>query len=131
MWRLHAVINTFQIDLRLSRGRINNAFQLDDATLEFEGILPTLEPPVQQPVEVWLVVFGVVMGIVAVAGVYLIVSGIKERKKWVCFAVMLLFLPHQTNYLHMLQKCFVVYVFAGNLHTHLHWRIPMMMTPLE
>uniref|UniRef100_A0A3Q3XKX3 Angiotensin-converting enzyme n=1 Tax=Mola mola TaxID=94237 RepID=A0A3Q3XKX3_MOLML len=67
--------------IRLSRGRINDAFQLDDATLEFEGILPTLEPPVQQPVEVWLVVFGVVMGIVGVAGIYLIISGVRERKK--------------------------------------------------
>ncbi|KAM3625521.1 uncharacterized protein V6R79_013443 [Siganus canaliculatus] len=67
--------------IRLSRGRINDAFQLDDHTLEFVGIAPTLAPPFQQPVEVWLVVFGVVMGIVVVAGVYLIISGIRERKK--------------------------------------------------
>ncbi|XP_015226730.1 PREDICTED: angiotensin-converting enzyme 2 [Cyprinodon variegatus] len=67
--------------IRLSRGRINEAFQLDDQTLEFEGILPTLAPPVKQPVEVWLVVFGVVMGIVVLLGVYLIISGVRERKK--------------------------------------------------
>ncbi|XP_069553989.1 angiotensin-converting enzyme 2 [Brachyistius frenatus] len=67
--------------IRLSRGRINDAFQLDDRTLEFEGILPTLAPPKEQPVEVWLVVFGVVMGIVAAAGLYLIISGVRERKK--------------------------------------------------
>lgn len=67
--------------VRLCRGRINEAFQLDDNTLEFVGIMPTLAPPVQQPVEVWLVVFGVVMGMVVLLGVYLIVTGIMERKK--------------------------------------------------
>ncbi|MEQ2158537.1 hypothetical protein GOODEAATRI_013382 [Goodea atripinnis] len=67
--------------IRLSRGRINEAFQLDDQTLEFLGIQPTLAPPVNQTVEVWLVVFGVVMGIVVLLGVYLFTSGIRERKK--------------------------------------------------
>ncbi|XP_075934093.1 angiotensin-converting enzyme 2 [Anarhichas minor] len=67
--------------IRLSRGRINDAFQLDDRTLEFEGILATFAPPVEQPVEVWLVVFGVVMGVVVLAGVFLVISGIRERKK--------------------------------------------------
>ncbi|KAI9518960.1 hypothetical protein NQZ68_033443 [Dissostichus eleginoides] len=67
--------------IRLSRGRINDAFQLDDNTLEFVGILATLAPPVEQPVTVWLVVFGVVMGVVVLAGVYLVVSGVMERKK--------------------------------------------------
>ncbi|CAF99822.1 unnamed protein product [Tetraodon nigroviridis] len=67
--------------IRLSRGRINQAFNLDDSTLEFVGIVPTLASPVEQPVEVWLVVFGVVMGIVVLAGVYLIVSGVRERRK--------------------------------------------------
>uniref|UniRef100_A0A3Q3NGY4 Angiotensin-converting enzyme n=1 Tax=Labrus bergylta TaxID=56723 RepID=A0A3Q3NGY4_9LABR len=61
--------------------RINDAFQLDDMTLEFAGIPPTLATPVEQPWEVWLVVFGVVMGIVVLAGVYLVVSGVRERKK--------------------------------------------------
>uniref|UniRef100_A0AAQ6AP84 Angiotensin-converting enzyme n=1 Tax=Amphiprion ocellaris TaxID=80972 RepID=A0AAQ6AP84_AMPOC len=67
--------------IRSSRGRINGAFKLDDKTLEFVDIMPTLAPLVQQPVEVWLVVFGVVMGIVVLIGVYLIISGIRERKK--------------------------------------------------
>ncbi|XP_029949257.1 angiotensin-converting enzyme 2 isoform X2 [Salarias fasciatus] len=67
--------------IRLSRGRINNAFQLDDWTLEFEGIVPTLAPPYEQPVEVWLVVFGVVMGVVVLLGLYLIISGVRQRKK--------------------------------------------------
>lgn len=67
--------------ISMNRGRINDAFQLNDQTLEFEGIIPTLAGPVEQPVEVWLVVFGVVMGIVVIAGVFLVVSGIRERKK--------------------------------------------------
>ncbi|XP_076594597.1 angiotensin-converting enzyme 2 [Chaetodon auriga] len=73
--------NEVDAAIRLYRGRINDAFQLDDGTLEFEGILPTLAPPVEQPVVVWLVVYGVVMGIVVLAGIYLIVSGIRERRK--------------------------------------------------
>ncbi|XP_034050500.1 angiotensin-converting enzyme 2 isoform X2 [Thalassophryne amazonica] len=67
--------------IRLSRDRINDAFQLDDYTLEFVGIPVTLAPPVEQPVKVWLVVFGIVMGVVVLTGTYLIVSGIRERKK--------------------------------------------------
>lgn len=67
--------------LRLNRGRINEVFRMSDQTLEFIGIVPTLSPPYEQPVPVWLVVFGVVMGLVVLAGIYLIVSGIRERKK--------------------------------------------------
>ncbi|XP_061608621.1 angiotensin-converting enzyme 2 [Phyllopteryx taeniolatus] len=67
--------------IRLSRGRLNDAFQLDDKTLEFEGIPATLSPPVEQPVEVWLVVFGVIMGVVVLMGLFLIISGIRERRK--------------------------------------------------
>uniref|UniRef100_A0A674BAF4 Angiotensin-converting enzyme n=1 Tax=Salmo trutta TaxID=8032 RepID=A0A674BAF4_SALTR len=65
----------------LSRGRINDAFKLDDKTLEFEGLLATLAPPVEQLVTVWLVVFGVVMGLVVCMGCYLIISGFRDRKK--------------------------------------------------
>uniref|UniRef100_A0A8C7HP41 Angiotensin-converting enzyme n=1 Tax=Oncorhynchus kisutch TaxID=8019 RepID=A0A8C7HP41_ONCKI len=65
----------------MSRGRINDAFKLDDKTLEFEGLLATLAPPVEQPVTVWLVVFGVVMGLVVCMGCYLIISGFRDRKK--------------------------------------------------
>ncbi|XP_077374818.1 angiotensin-converting enzyme 2 isoform X2 [Festucalex cinctus] len=67
--------------IRLSRSRINAAFQLDDHTLEFVGLPATLAPPVEQPVEVWLVVFGVVMGVVVLMGFFLIISGIRERRK--------------------------------------------------
>ncbi|XP_077568577.1 angiotensin-converting enzyme 2 isoform X1 [Stigmatopora nigra] len=67
--------------IRLSRGRLNDAFQLDDHTLEFDGIPATLSPPVEQPVEVWLVVFGVVMSVVVLMGLFLIISGIIGRKR--------------------------------------------------
>ncbi|XP_072321392.1 angiotensin-converting enzyme 2 [Eucyclogobius newberryi] len=67
--------------IRLYRGRINDAFQLSDSTLEFVGVPPTLATPNEQPVEVWLIVFGVVMGIVVLTGVYLVISGIRDRKK--------------------------------------------------
>lgn len=67
--------------IRFSRGRINNAFQLSDSTLEFVGVPPTLAPPTEQAVEVWLVVFGVVMGIVVLTGIYLVFTGIRDRRK--------------------------------------------------
>ncbi|XP_008839098.1 angiotensin-converting enzyme 2 [Nannospalax galili] len=67
--------------IRLSRGRINDIFYLDDNSLEFLGIHPTLEPPYQPPVTIWLIIFGVVMGIVVVGIIILIVTGIKGRKK--------------------------------------------------
>ncbi|XP_060230507.1 angiotensin-converting enzyme 2 [Meriones unguiculatus] len=67
--------------IRMSRGRINDIFRLDDNSLEFLGIHPTLEPPYQPPVTIWLIVFGVVMGIIVVGIFILIISGIKDRKK--------------------------------------------------
>ncbi|XP_042536455.1 angiotensin-converting enzyme 2 [Dipodomys spectabilis] len=67
--------------IRLSRGRINDIFCLDDNSLEFLGINPTLGPPYQPPVTVWLIAFGVVMGLVVIGLVFLIVVGIRERRK--------------------------------------------------
>ncbi|XP_049499444.1 angiotensin-converting enzyme 2 [Panthera uncia] len=67
--------------IRMSRSRINDAFRLDDNSLEFLGIQPTLSPPYQPPVTIWLIVFGVVMGVVVVGIVLLIVSGIRNRRK--------------------------------------------------
>ncbi|XP_059106681.1 angiotensin-converting enzyme 2 [Peromyscus eremicus] len=67
--------------IRSSRGRINDVFGLDDNSLEFLGIYPTLAPPYQPPVTIWLIIFGVVMGIVVVGIVILIFTGIKGRKK--------------------------------------------------
>ncbi|XP_037369021.1 angiotensin-converting enzyme 2 [Talpa occidentalis] len=67
--------------IRLSRGRINDAFRLDDNSLEFVGIYPTLAPPYKPPVNIWLIAFGVVMAVVVVGIGVLIYTGIRERKK--------------------------------------------------
>lgn len=65
----------------MSRSRINDAFRLDDDSLEFLGIEPTLGTPYQPPVATWLIVFGVVMGLVVVGIVLLIFVGIRDRRK--------------------------------------------------
>nr|QMQ39211.1 angiotensin-converting enzyme 2 [Rhinolophus sinicus]QMQ39220.1 angiotensin-converting enzyme 2 [Rhinolophus sinicus] len=67
--------------IRMSRSRINDAFRLDDNSLEFLGIQPTLGPPYQPPVTIWLIVFGVVMAVVVVGIVVLIITGIRDRRK--------------------------------------------------
>ncbi|KAM4799332.1 angiotensin-converting enzyme 2 isoform X2 [Urocitellus parryii] len=67
--------------IRMSRGRINGVFRLDDNTLEFLGIQPTLGPPYQPPVTIWLIVFGVVMGLIVVGIVILIFTGIRDRRR--------------------------------------------------
>lgn len=67
--------------IRMSRSRINDAFRLDDNSLEFLGIQPTLGPPYQPPVTIWLIVFGVVMGVVVIALGLLIFTGIRDRRK--------------------------------------------------
>uniref|UniRef100_A0A8C0SJM8 Angiotensin-converting enzyme n=1 Tax=Canis lupus familiaris TaxID=9615 RepID=A0A8C0SJM8_CANLF len=68
--------------IRMYRSRINDVFRLDDNSLEFLGIQPTLGPPYEPPVTIWLIVFGVVMGVVVVGIVLLIFSGIRNRRKW-------------------------------------------------
>ncbi|NXQ82818.1 ACE2 enzyme, partial [Nyctibius grandis] len=67
--------------IRLSRGRINEAFRLDDNTLEFVGILPTLATPYEPPVTIWLIIFGVVISLVVIGVIVLIITGQKDRKK--------------------------------------------------
>ncbi|KAJ7417836.1 angiotensin I converting enzyme 2 [Willisornis vidua] len=67
--------------IRMSRGRINEAFRLDDSTLEFVGILPTLAPPYEPPVTIWLIVFGVVIGLVVIGLIALIITGQRDRRK--------------------------------------------------
>ncbi|XP_049622745.1 angiotensin-converting enzyme 2 isoform X2 [Suncus etruscus] len=77
------IIPKFEVEeaIRMSRGRINRAFGLDDSTLDFVGIEPTLAPPYEPPVLIWLIMFGVVMAVVVVGILVLIITGIKERRK--------------------------------------------------
>lgn len=65
----------------MSRGRINEDFGLDDDTLEFVGIIPTLAAPYEPPVTIWLIIFGVVISLVVIGVIVLIVSGQRDRKK--------------------------------------------------
>ncbi|NXP15132.1 ACE2 enzyme, partial [Thinocorus orbignyianus] len=67
--------------IRYSRGRINQAFQLDDNTLEFEDIIPTLATPYEPPVTVWLIVFGVVTGLIVIGIIALIIIGQRDRRR--------------------------------------------------
>ncbi|KGL96491.1 Angiotensin-converting enzyme 2 [Charadrius vociferus] len=67
--------------IRMSRGRINEAFRLDDNTLEFLGIPPTLATPYEPPVTVWLIIFGVVISLVVIGIIVLIITGQRDRKK--------------------------------------------------
>ncbi|KAM8820243.1 ACE2 enzyme, partial [Eudromia elegans] len=67
--------------IRMSRERINEAFKLDDNTLEFEGILPTLATPYEPPVTIWLILFGVVISLVVIGLVVLIITGQRNRRK--------------------------------------------------
>ncbi|XP_062845892.1 angiotensin-converting enzyme 2 [Trichomycterus rosablanca] len=67
--------------IKLSRGRINRVFMLTDDTLEYEGLLATFAPLTEPPFEVWLVVFGVVMALVVCVGIYLVGTGVVNRKR--------------------------------------------------
>ncbi|KAJ8252833.1 hypothetical protein GJAV_G00206100 [Gymnothorax javanicus] len=73
--------NEVEAAIRLSRDRINSAFLMNDDTLEFVGLVNTLTPREEPPVTVWLVVFGVVMGLVLCVGAYLIISGFRNRRQ--------------------------------------------------
>ncbi|KAG8519752.1 Collectrin, partial [Galemys pyrenaicus] len=70
-----------QSAIRMNRNRINNAFLLNDQTLEFLKIPSTLAPPTDPSVPIWIIVFGVIFCIVLIAITLLILSGIRQRRR--------------------------------------------------
>ncbi|XP_063813438.1 collectrin [Pseudophryne corroboree] len=67
--------------IRLKRNRINSAFLLSDSTLEFVDIPPTFAPEVEASRPSWLIVFGVVLGVLGVGCIFFVVLGIKNKRK--------------------------------------------------
>ncbi|XP_062906021.1 collectrin [Mobula hypostoma] len=67
--------------IRMVRARFNNAFSLDEDTLEFVGIIPTLTPVPEPPVTVWLIIFGIIMGLIVFGLIVIIVTGQRDKMK--------------------------------------------------
>ncbi|KAG8137336.1 hypothetical protein E2320_004589 [Naja naja] len=85
MQKYFSEIKNKTVLFHLSRDRINEAFKLTDQTLEFVGLIPTLAPPYEPPITVWLVAFGVVIGLVTI-GIITLIVGVVEP------------LPHNEEY---------------------------------
>ncbi|CAN2387823.1 angiotensin-mediated drinking behavior [Pristimantis euphronides] len=77
------VVPKFDVEeaVRLSKGRINNAFLLNDDSLEFLGIPPTFASPSESSVQGWIIAFGIVAGLILIAFVVLTVLGQRDKKK--------------------------------------------------
>ncbi|XP_053161125.1 collectrin isoform X2 [Hemicordylus capensis] len=73
--------NEVEAAIRMNRNRINSAFLLSDETLQFLKISSTLAPPAEQSTPTWLIVFGVVLCIIVAGLIFLIISGIQQRKR--------------------------------------------------
>ncbi|XDB67117.1 hypothetical protein ABFV05_020733 [Capra hircus] len=82
-----------QSAIRMNRNRINNAFFLNDQTLEFLRIPSTLAPPTDPSVPIWIIIFGVIFCIVLVATMLLILSGFQQHRRVLSSTLMLLNLP--------------------------------------
>ncbi|XP_069801979.1 angiotensin-converting enzyme 2 [Dendropsophus ebraccatus] len=67
--------------IRYSKERINSAFLLNENSLEFLGIPPTLTAPAEGSITVWIVVCGVVAGLLVIALVVLLVLGQRDKKR--------------------------------------------------
>ncbi|XP_062954651.1 collectrin-like [Cynocephalus volans] len=70
-----------QSAIRMNRNRINNAFFLNDQTLEFLQIPSTLASPMDPSAPIWIIVFGVVFCNIAVAISVLVLSGIRQHRR--------------------------------------------------
>ncbi|XP_008590034.1 PREDICTED: collectrin [Galeopterus variegatus] len=70
-----------QSAIRMNRNRINNAFSLNDRTLEFLKIPSTLASPMDPSAPIWIIVFGVVFCIIAAAITVLVLSGIRQHRR--------------------------------------------------
>ncbi|XP_049622780.1 collectrin [Suncus etruscus] len=67
--------------IRMNRNRINNVFLLNDKTLEFLKIPSTLAPPTEPLLPNWIILFGVVLSVIAIAAALLVVLGIHQRRR--------------------------------------------------
>ncbi|XP_068956743.1 collectrin [Petaurus breviceps papuanus] len=70
-----------QAAIRMNKNRINNAFFLNDQTLEFLEIPTTLGTPIEPSTPIWIIIFGVVFCLVTLGIFLLIMSGIRQRRR--------------------------------------------------